>query len=155
MHTYTASLFIIAKNVMMGLIAGAVAAWIGTWFLAERTAVIIGGVIALLLVYFALIGDNYRLTLDDKQLRVYRLGKLKHAFPLDAYSFSARVKTTYDSTGSDSDCHLIATHDGTEEVTRLDLSMLGKRRFMLLLDDLGFDSNAPRKLLATKKQARS
>lgn len=152
MRTYTSSPFIIAKNIVFGLFGGAVAAWICTWFLAERTALVIGGVIVLLLVYFALIGDNYRLTLDDKQLCVYRLGKLRHTFLLRMYGFSARIKTTYDGTGGDSDCHLIATSEDTGEVTRLDLSMLGKQRFMLLLADLGFDADAPKKLVTAKKQ---
>lgn len=147
---YKSSLFVIGKNVLYGVGGAFVAALVLSWFLNGTLAVILGILAGLAIIYFAVIGDNIRVVLDDETLSIYRLGKLKHSFKLDESSFHAKVVTTTDSTGSDSDCDLTVTGPDGEE-TRIDCSMLGYRRFMELLDDLGFNDGDPKAVPTLQK----
>lgn len=150
---YKSSLYIIIKNIIYGIFGGAFATFIASIWLELTYSIAIGGTLGLLIIYFAVFGDNIRLLIDDEKLRIYRFRKLKHEFDLNEVSFSARIKTTYDSAGSDSDCTLNVTKKDGETVS-IDCSMLGARRFYRLLDDLEINNGAPTKLETKKKKEK-
>ena len=150
MKEYKSSLFVIGKNILYGVGGGFVAALVLSWFINGSVAVVIGILAGLAIIYFAVIGDNIRVELDGETLAIYRLGKLRHSFKLAESSFRAKVVTTSDSTGSDSDCDLTVVGPDGEE-TRIDCSMLGYGRFMELLDDLGFNDQKPEVVPTLKK----
>lgn len=150
MKRYKSSLFVIGKNVLYGVGGGFVAALVVSWFAGGFTAVLVGIVAGLAIIYFAVYGDNIEITLDDGVMTVTRFGKLLHTFTVDECSFNAKVRTTSDMTGGDSDCTLRITRADGGEV-HLDCSMLGERRFMELLDDLGFNDTEPVALATTRK----
>ena len=149
MKEYKSSILIIGKNVAYGVAGGFVAALVFSWFINAFVAVILGIAAGLAIIYFAVVGDNISLTLDDETLSIYRLGKLKHSFKRSECSFNAKIITTTGSMVSDSDCTLDVTDDDGEE-TQIDCSMLGKSRFMELLDDLGLTDPEPVALQTTK-----
>ena len=151
MREYKSSLFIIGKNVVYGIAGAFVAALVLSWFLSGAVSVILGILAGLAIIYFAVISDNITVVLDNGEMSVYRIGgRLLHRFRLDDCSFHAKIVTTSDMTGGDSDCTLtIDCADGGE--TNLDCSMLGKTTFMELLDALGFNDTQPEKLSTTKK----
>lgn len=151
MKEYKSSLFVIGKNIVYGVGGALVAMLVASWFLSDFLAVLLGLAAGAAIIYFAVIGDNIAVTLDDGTMTVRRLGKLLHTFEVGECSFHAKVVTTSDMTGGDSDCMLTVT-DADGEETRLDCSMLGKSRFMELLDDLGFNDQ-PAVALATTKAA--
>lgn len=148
MKEYKSSLFVIGKNIVYGIGGAFVAALVASWFLSGFLAVLIGLAAGAAIIYFAVIGDNITVTLDDATMSVHRLGKLLHTFNREECSFHAKVVTTTDVT-SDSDCTLTVT-DADGEETALDCSMLGKTTFMRLLDDLGFNDQ-PAVAVATTK----
>lgn len=149
MKEYKSSLFVIGKNVVYGVGGGFVAALVLSWFISAGVAVVLGCLAGLAIIYFAVIGDNIRVTLDDDTLAIYRLGKLKHSFKVAECSFNAKIVTTTGSAVSDSDCDLTIADAGGEETT-IDCSMLGRSRFLELLDDLGFNDQAPSAVPTTK-----
>lgn len=147
---YKSSLFVVIKNVVYGIGAAFVAALVLSWFINGYLALLLGMAAGAAIIYFAVHGDNIRVLLDDDTVSFYRGKKLLHAFNRVDHSFRAHVVTTIDSTGSDSDCDLtVIAPDGSE--TRIDCSMLGYRRFMGLLDGLGFNDQSPEQVETVKK----
>lgn len=149
MTQYKSSLFVIVKNVAYGVGGGFVAALVASWFLSGFFAIVVGLAAGLAIIYFAVYSDNIVITLNDGVMSVHRFGKLLHEFKVEECQFNAKVVTTSDMTGGDSDCTLhISRADGDE--VHLDCSMLGRGRFMQLLDDLGFNDTAPVALATTR-----
>ncbi len=147
---YKSSLFIIIKNIVYGIVGGAFAGFIATIWLDPLYCILIGSGLGLLLIYFAVFGDNIKLVIEDDKLYVYRFSKLKYEFNLEEVEINARIKTTYDSAGSDSDCTLNVVKE-TGETVRVDCSMLGVTRFYRLLEDLKITDNVPTKVVTKKK----
>ena len=143
MKIYKSSLFIIVKNVIYGICGGAVIAFILNLLLLTYLAVIIGAVVGLLIIYFAVIGDNIRVVIDGDNFTVYRRGKAKHSFNMCEVSLEARIKNRA------GDCILTVTEQNGES-TRIDCSMLGQNRFYRLLADLRVVGE-PAEVVPTKK----
>lgn len=150
MKQYKRSLFVMVKNVLYGIGGGFVAALVASWFVGGILAVIVGLAAGLAIIYFAVYSDNIVVTLDEGVMSVHRFGKLLHTFAIGECGFNAKVVTTSDMTGGDSDCTLHVTRaDGSE--VHLDCSMLGRSAFMELLDDLGFNDTEVVPLATTGK----
>jgi hypothetical protein len=143
---YKSSAFIIVKNVIYSILGGIAVALILSWFIDANLAVIIGGAVGLLIIYFVLIGDNIRVEIDGDRLSFYRFKKLKHEFSIGKSGFNARIKTT----DGDSDCTLTVIQENGEE-TYIDCSMLGKSRFYKLLDALRVTDPEPVEVETKKK----
>jgi hypothetical protein len=145
MLTFKSSAFIIVKNIIYGVFGGGVAALIASWFLDLTVAVAIGAVLGLLIIYFALFGDNIRVVVGDGEFSVFRGRKLKHSFKLNEVGFHASIRTK----NGDSDCTLtVEQADGTK--TSIDCGMLGASRFNRLLDALGVADSEPIAVKTTK-----
>jgi len=128
MQTFKSSAFIIVKNVIYGIVGGAVAALIASWFLELTVAIIIGAVLGLLIIYFAVVGDNIEIVVESDHFFVRRRGKVKYAFKTDEVGIHAKIRTK----SGDSSCALVVTKsDGSQ--TAIDCSMLGASRFHKLL----------------------
>ena len=150
MTEYNSSLFVIGKNIVYAVAGSLVVMLVASWFLSGAVAVVLGVAVALLIVYFAVYRDNIRVTVDGDTLSFWRFGTLLHEFPVAECGFKANIVTRRDMTGGDSDCTLRVVDAGGEE-TSIDCSMMGKTRFMRLLEDLGL-VNAPAVPLATTKK---
>ena len=150
MREFKSSLFVIAKNVLYGVGGAFVAALVLSWFLNGTVAVLLGLAVGAAIIYLAVYSNNIRVAVDNNTVSFHRRGTLLHQFSLDDHSFRAKVVTTTDSTGSDSDCDLTVTApDGSE--TQIDCSMLGYNQFMELLDCLGFNDQPPVAVETMKK----
>ena len=132
MKTFKSSVLIIIGNVLYGIIGAAIVAVILSFFLVAGLSIAIGAIVGLVIIYFAVIGDNIKLTIDDETLKVYKGSRVKHSFERNSVAISAQIKTV----DGDSDCKLTVTNADGEE-THVDCSMLGLSRFYKLLDELG------------------
>ena len=148
MKEFKSSLFIIVKNVFYGIFGGAAIALIMYMFMEDLVIpIIVGTVLGLLIIYFAIVKDNIRIIVDPDRFTVYRGKKLKHSFNTKEVSMHAKIKTV----DGDSDCTLtVTTPDGKE--TRIDCSMLGQSRFYKLLDALDVFDGEPVEVRTKKKQ---
>ena len=147
MLVFKSSLFVIVKNVAYALGGGAFAALIASIWLELIIAIIIGVAFALLMTYFAVFGDNFRVEVAGDIFTVYRRNKIKHQFDVTEVSLHARIKTV----DGDSDCKLTVTGcDGKS--AHIDLSMLGQSRFYKLLDALGVLDAEPIEVKTTTKK---
>lgn len=132
MKTFKSSVLIIVGNVLYGIIGSVVVAVLLSFFLMPWLSIVIGAIVGLVIVYFAVVGDNVKLTVDDETLTVYKGSRVKYNFDRSAVTMSAHIKNV----DGDSDCKLTVTNVTGEE-THIDCSMLGLNRFYLLLDALG------------------
>ena len=149
MHEYKSSLFVIGKNVVYGIAGGFIIALALSWFIDSLAASLAGAAAGLAILYFTIIGDNIRIVVTDDAVEVYRLTALKHSFKLADCRFNAKIVTS-GSIISDSECNLTITGEDGDETT-IDCSMLGYRRFMALLDDLGVTNPDPVEVPTTKQ----
>ncbi len=144
MTVIKSSALIMVKNTIYGVAGGFVAALIASWFLDLNIAIGIGVVLGLIMIYFALIGDNIRVEIDGDSLSFFSKGKLRHQFAISEVKLSAKIKTSR----GDSDCDLAVT-DKEGKITHIDCSMLGASRFYRLLDALHVTNSEP---IAVKTQ---
>ncbi len=140
MKIYKSSSFVIVKNCVYALFGGAAAALIASIWLDWQVAAAIGGGLCLLMLYFALFGDRISICIDGDSVRILRGQKVKQAFLLSQVELSAHIKTV----DSDSDCTLTARYPDNSTKS-IDCTMLGRARFLRLLDDLGV-TNQPVKI---------
>ena len=148
---YKSSLFIIVKNIVYGVAGGFTAALVASWFLGSSAAIVIGFAVCAAIIYFAVIGDNITVVVENGEMIVSRFSRELHRFTLDECAFNAKIVTTSDMTGGDSDCTLrVIDADGEE--TSIDCTMMGRTRFMRLLEDLGL-VNGPAVPLATTRKS--
>ena len=139
---YGASWLVIGKNVLYGVGGGFLAALVASWFVSFLLAVALGLVAGAAIIYFAVFADNITVVVDDETISVLRFGQSLHSFPREGHSFQARVVTTTGDGLPDSECWLTVVDPGGNE-TRIDCGMLGRGRFLALLDDLGLNDPEP------------
>lgn len=139
------------KNVIFGILGGAVGALIANFFLDQNYAIAIGALLAFLIIFGTLFSNNIKLQVDGDFIRVYRFGKLKHQFNRNTCHFQIKIVTTTDSTGPDSDCTLTVV-DESDNTTDVDCSMLGRRRFERFVDYIGIDDGEPEVLPVSNKK---
>ena len=153
MKEYKSSVFTLLKHVVYSVAAGFVLCIIIMCF--SNNPFICYGIsflVTLYLLYSTLHDDNIKITLDNDIMQVYRFRKLLHTFKLKKLVVKTYVKTTIDSSGSDSDCTLIIINPETDEQVTLDCSMLGLDNFEKLKADLNVvNESEPVKVITTVK----
>ncbi|MCL1890959.1 MAG: hypothetical protein FWG00_02915 [Coriobacteriia bacterium] len=149
MEVYQSSLFVKIKEIVYGVAGGAVLALILSWFLRWEIALAAGIAVLLLSILFALFFNNIKIVVDGDSFSVHRGSKEKHRFNLSEVGISALIKTT----DGDSDCALSVTQ-ANGEMTNIDCSMLGARRFNRLLDTLGVTDPEPEKIKTIMKGSK-
>lgn len=156
MKEYKSSIFTLLKHVIYSIAGGGVLCIILMCF--TRNPLICYGIpllVALYLIYSTLHEDNIKITLDNDIMQVYRTKKLIHTFNLKKLVVETHVKTTIDTTGSDSDCTLTLINPETDERVMLDCSMLGLGTFERLKDDLNIvNEPEPIKVVTKVKNKR-
>ena len=147
MNIFKSSLFIIVKHVIYSIFGGVVITFLLNIFLHPLLSIVIGVALGLLFMYFAIIGDNFKVVVEDDRFTVYKRNKMKHQFYMDEVSLHAKIKTV----NGDSDCTLTVTTADGEDIP-IDLTMLGQSRFYKLLNALNvFDSEPIEVKTITKK----
>lgn len=143
MKEFKSNPLVILKNVLFAVCAGFVLAIIGNFFLSPTISKGLGALAFLGGTYFAVVLDNIRV---DK-LTFYRGKKETHSFTISECSFHSLIR----STTGDSSCDLtIKTHEN-DYGTTIDCSMLGRGRYLQLLDALGFNDQEPVNISTTKR----
>ena len=146
MKEFKSSAYIVVKNLIYGIIGGAVIAfilniWINIWY-----ALGLGVLIAIWYVLTTLLKDMKKVVIYDDRFEIVRRGKVLHSFKRSEVAIRASIRTK----GGDSDCTLrITSADGREEL--IDCSMLGRNRFYRLIDELGVLDPEPIELKTKKK----
>lgn len=151
MTIYKSSLFIIGKNIVYAVAGACVAAFILNIFVSEAVAVGIGALTGLAIAYLVIYQNIITVEVGDGIMTVSRFGKRQHEFELAGCSLRANIRTTSDSTGTDSDCTLTVIREDGDE-THIDCTMMGADRFYELLEDLGLVNPDPVPLRTTKKK---
>jgi hypothetical protein len=146
MLTFKSSIFILIKNVFYGVVGGAVAALIASYFLDLTIAIAIGVVLGLLIIFFTLFSDNIKVVVGEGDFTVFRRGKARYSFKLSEVGFHARIRTK----SGDSDCKL-TVEEANGNKTYIDCSMLGASRFYRLLDALHVTDSEPTEIKTTKE----
>ena len=135
------------KNVLFAVCAGFVLAIIANFFLSPTISKGLGALAFLGGTYFAVVLDNIRVVIDGDKLTFYRGKKETHSFTISECSFHSLIR----STTGDSSCDLtIKTHEN-DYGTTIDCSMLGRGRYLQLLDALGFNDQEPVNISTTKR----
>ncbi|WP_302820922.1 hypothetical protein [Fusobacterium ulcerans] len=143
MKEFKSNPLVILKNVLFAVCAGFVLAIIANFFLSPTISKGLGALAFLGGTYFAVVLDNIRV---DK-LTFYRGKKETHSFTISECSFHSLIR----STTGDSSCDLtIKTHEN-DYGTTIDCSMLGRGRYLQLLDALGFNDQEPVNISTTKR----
>lgn len=143
MKEFKSNPLVILKNVIFAVCAGFVLAIIANFFLSPTISKGLGALAFLGGTYFAVVLDNIRV---DK-LTFYRGKKETHSFTISECSFHSLIR----STTGDSSCDLtIKTHEN-DYGTTIDCSMLGRGRYLQLLDALGFNDQEPVNISTTKR----
>ncbi|MHD0318946.1 hypothetical protein [Fusobacterium sp. THCT1E2] len=147
MKEFKSNPLVILKNVFFVACAGFVLAIIANFFLSPTISKVLGALTFLGGTYFAVVLDNIRIIIDDDKLTFYRGKKETHSFIISECSFHSLIT----STTGDSSCDLtIKTHEN-DYGTTIDCSMLGRGRYLQLLDALGFNDQEPVNISTTKK----
>lgn len=147
MKEFKSNPLVILKNVLFAVCAGFVLAIIANFFLSPTISKGLGALAFLGGTYFAVVLDNIRVVIDGDRLTFYRGKKETHSFTISECSFHSLIR----STTGDSSCDLtIKTHEN-DYGTTIDCSMLGRGRYLQLLDALGFNEQEPVNISTTKR----
>lgn len=133
----------IFKEIAYGFIGGIFLSYILNKFLRIETALIIGILFFLLIIYWSTVIDNIKVVIDGDELIFYRGKKEKYRFVISQCSFSSSIES---SDGVDI-CTLVVKTIKKE--TAIDCSMLGSKNYEKLLDIL--EINETISLAAVKK----
>ena len=147
MKEFKSNPLVILKNVLFAVCAGFVLAIIANFLLSPTISKGLGALAFLGGTYFAVVLDNIRVVIDGDRLTFYRGKKETHSFTISECSFHSLIR----STTGDSSCDLtIKTHEN-DYGTTIDCSMLGRGRYLQLLDALGFNDQEPVNISTTKR----
>lgn len=147
MKEFKSNPLVILKNVLFAVCTGFVLAIIANFFLSPTISKGLGALAFLGGTYFAVVLDNIRVVIDGDRLTFYRGKKETHSFTISECSFHSLIR----STTGDSSCDLtIKTHEN-DYGTTIDCSMLGRGRYLQLLDALGFNDQEPVNISTTKR----
>ncbi len=137
MREYKSSAAALVKNAVFGVVGGAAAGFALGYVFGPAVGAVAGVVLVLAALYFTVYQDNITITLDGERLCVLRFGKKLAEFPLAAYRFEVGLQAqkmmgrAFGGTG----CVLYVAKPGGKP-QQLDCGMLGRKRFMELLQDL-------------------
>ena len=134
MKEFKSNPLVILKNVFFVACAGFVLAIIANFFLSPTISKVLGTLTFLGGTYFAVVLDNIRIIIDGDKLTFYRGKKETHSFIISESSCDLTIKTHENDYGTTIDC-----------------SMLGRGRYLQLLDALGFNDQEPVNISTTKK----
>lgn len=147
MKEFKSNPLVIGKNIIFAVFGGILVAIIANFFLTSFLSVILGIVIFGAISYLALVSNNIKVVIDGNKLTFYRGAKETHSFTISECSFHSLIQSSLE----DSSCDLtIKTPEDNYGVT-IDCSMLGKNRYLQLLDALGFNDQEPIDLTEDKE----
>lgn len=140
-NVYKTRLYRVLLNLVFGVAAALVLAFIASIWLKEIVWLVLIFVAALAGYIWLVIIDNMIIIETEGNILTVKKGKKIDTYPLDTTAVRAKTVTS----NGDTECSLYLTRQGEQEVF-VDCELIGVTQFMELLGDLGITGDSVTKL---------
>lgn len=140
-NVYKTRLYRVLLNLVFGVAAALVLAFIASIWLKEIVWLVLIFVAALAGYIWLVIIDNMIIIETEGNILTVKKGKKIDTYPLDTTAVRAKTVTS----SGDTECSLYLTRQGEQEVF-VDCELIGVTQFMELLGDLGITGDSVTKL---------